>query len=57
MGGRRTKLMRRTIKAVMQAELEDAWAAMLNCNRKARVRLAWRLAMRREMDGSKRKAK
>ena len=50
------KRIKKAVRACMQADLDAAWAAMQACPWRARLRLAWRLAAGRNMDGSKKES-
>ena len=50
------KRIKKAVRETMRADLDAAWIAMQACPRKARVRLAWRLAIGRNMDGTRKEA-
>jgi hypothetical protein len=50
------KRIRKAVRCAMRADLDDAWRAMQACPWRARVRLAWRLAIGRNMDGTRKEA-
>lgn len=54
MSGKRAKRMRRMVKKVLAGDITEAWNSMLNCRTWPRVRLAWRLALGKNMDGTRR---
>jgi hypothetical protein len=53
MNAQRARKIRQAVRAVVRDDLNSAWTAIQHCPWRARVRLGWRLAIGRNMDGTR----
>ena len=53
MNAQRARKIRQAVRQVVRDDLDAAWTAIQACPWRARVRLGWRLAIGRNMDGTR----